>query len=312
MDKQDSMIHNRWQRLQEKIANIDELDGGAPGIVLGALRSFGRAEGGDAAAGQTFYAVFSLFPLLSIAVSVASLLAGPAQVTGLLMAVLGRAFPVSYDVIQQAVQGFVKARGTINLVSLVSLLWAASGGFAILLKHINRAWENAPVRNFLQGRLMGLGLVVGILLLMVLVLLVSLMLSVIVQMNLFIPPLVPLLFSPLSGLWLFLLRALPFFIAFFVVLFLYRFLPTTRVHYRDAFWGALITSVAWALSSTLFGLYIGASMNRLSLLYGPVAALAVLMIWIYLNNLIILFGAHLSAAVARRRMKREMPKVTLA
>jgi uncharacterized BrkB/YihY/UPF0761 family membrane protein len=35
------------------------------------------------------------------------------------------------------------------------------------------------------------------------------------------------------------------------------------------------------------------------------------MIWIYLNNMMILFGAHISAAISRRRLKREMPKVTV-
>jgi membrane protein len=88
------------------------------------------------------------------------------------------------------------------------------------------------------------------------------------------------------------------FVVFFV---LYRWVPTTRVKMSEAAWGALVVTVLWSVTGLLFSWYLGSGLASYNLLYGSLAALAVLMLWFYLNSLILLFGAHLCASIAKWR-----------
>ncbi|MBS0507331.1 MAG: YihY family inner membrane protein [Proteobacteria bacterium] len=87
---------------------------------------------------------------------------------------------------------------------------------------------------------------------------------------------------------------------------MYRYVPNTQVHWRDAWAGSLFVSLGMELAKKGLGLYI-ASVPTYSVIYGTFATLPILLLWIYVAWVIVLLGAvvaaylpSLLAGVARR------------
>ena len=73
-----------------------------------------------------------------------------------------QALPISRQVINENLEEILQARGTAGIISLLILLWSASGMFTNLAYNINLAWSRAARRNFLQSRLVGLWMILGL------------------------------------------------------------------------------------------------------------------------------------------------------
>ncbi len=87
---------------------------------------------------------------------------------------------------------------------------------------------------------------------------------------------------------------------------MYRYVPNTQVHWRDAWAGSLFVSLAMELAKKGLGLYL-AKVPTYSVIYGTFATLPILLLWIYVAWVIVLLGAvvaaylpSLLAGVARR------------
>lgn len=295
------------QQFQPRFQWLDAHTGGAMSIVTGAYRNFVLMNGTESAAAITFFAIFSLFPLLALLVIVASLLVPADNIASILGDYLSPVFPVSHDLIDEIIARFVSVRAASGVVGGLTLLWSGSGVFVILARNVNHAWQNARRRNFVQGRLVALSTVSVLLSLLVLGMVASVVYGVISRR-------LPMLFvnfdsnSPLLRL---ITRLIPFFLAFVIFLVVYRALPTVPVLLSEAAWGALLVTLAWAGTSSLFSWYIGSGAANFDVIFGPLSALAVLMLWLYFNSLFVVLGAHISAAVGRRNIERNQPAVTL-
>lgn len=301
-------IHHRLkQRVVPHVQNIDRFTGGAGSIFVRAYRNFHANNGIEAAAAMTFYSVFSLFPLLALLVIVASLLVVPENISIMLGNYLSPIFPASRPLIDQIIKRFVEVRTATGVVGALVLFWAASGVFVILARNINRAWENARRRNFVQYRLIAISAVGVLLALLAAAVLTSLLFG-------FLTRRAPYLFSgldPHTPLIALLIRLFPIGLTFLVLLVAYRLLPTAPVKMSEAAWGALVVAIAWALTSTLFGWYINIGAANYDTIFGPLAAVAVLLLWLYVNNILIIFGAYLSASIGRHSVEKHQPKIKL-
>lgn len=80
---------------------------------------------------------------------------------------------------------------------------------------------------------------------------------------------------------------------------LYRFVPNRKVHWAPALTGAMTTGIGWNVARFGYNLYVRkfVSFNRI---YGSLAAIPVLLLWIYIIWLIVLTGAALTAALQHR------------
>jgi len=296
-----------WQRIFSWLNGVTR---GGFGILVDAARSYARANAAEAAAGLAFYALFSVFPLLGILVTAVSYFVPQDQWFGVLLDFLTPIFPLSGTLIADNLERFIRLRGTIGVIGTLGLLWSASNVFSILVHHINNAWEKAKLRSFFQKRLIALGLIAGLVALFSFFWMVTWLLGVLAEMRL------PVLSDPAiyqSLPWLLLTEAIPPLIAFAIFFVLYRWIPTTPVHWSEAAWGALAVTILWEITGGLFGLYIGSGLVAFDVLYGSLAALAILMIWFYVNSLIVLFGAYLCAKIgAHNMMRRELAMHALA
>ena len=72
-----------------------------------------------------------------------------------------------------------------------------------------------------------------------------------------------------------------------------------RVPWRPALGAALLASVAWELARRGFVWYLGSGWASYDVAYGSLGVVVALLFWIYLSGWIVLFGAHLCAAMTR-------------
>ncbi len=271
--------------------NINQLSGNRFSILQTALRTFTEKQAAQASAGLAYYTFFSIFPLMLAFVAGGSYFLDSHQVFSTVTQFIQQALPISRQVINENLEEILEERGTAGIISLLILLWSASGMFTNLAYNINLAWPLATRRNFLQNRLVGLWMIVGLIGLIVFSLILSWMTARLPFMRIDDA-------SPSDLLLLRIISALGSWLMIFLVfLTLYHWIPTLRVRWSATVWGALIASLAWKAVTAGFSWYLGSSFGQYQLVYGSLGAIVAFLFLIYIISLITLFGAHLSAAI---------------
>jgi len=278
--------------LEELYQRVDRLSGDRLNILKNAIENFTEKQAAQASAGLAYYALFSIFPLLLVFVAGGSYFLDSEQVFNTVTQFVQQALPISKQAINENLRQVLEARGTAGIFSLLILLWSASGMFTSLAYNINLAWPRASRRSFLQNRLVGLWMIVGLIGLIILSLVLSWVTSRLPFMN---------IANDTSPSHLFILRLISalgsWLVIFLVFLTLYHRVPTKRVKWSATIWGALIASLAWKAVTAGFAWYLGSSFEQYQLVYGSLGAIVAFLFLIYIISLITLFGAHLSAAI---------------
>ena len=254
-------------------------------------------------AALAFYTVLSLAPLLIVAVGVTSLFLSRAEVQQGILEQVARALgPESDQIIgvlrslfKNAFQAYQTSTGIItSAVGLVVLLFGASLVLVELRAAMNIIWGvEAPssrregILTFLKNRLISVALVLGSGVLIVGSLSVR---TYIGASRAYLQEhQVPVV---LLG-WL---EALSGFALLFLFLgLLYKYLPATRVRWRDTWLGALFTAFLFTVGRWLLGTYLAES--ALSSAYGAAGSLVVFLLWVYYSAQLFFFGAALCRAV---------------
>ena len=271
-------------------------------ILRDAIKRFGDTRANEAAASIAFYTVFSLFPLLLSLIIGGSFILESEQVQQWVLEVVDKFFPVAQQLIERNIRGVLELRGTVGLVAFIGLAWSATGALTILARNINRAWTEASPRNFFQDRLVALGMVGGMAVMLVISSISSAVLNVLARLDV---PLVGELAVNGTSLWANLLSMAPRLFVFFILLGLYHGVPNTKVRWSEVFWGALVATCAGEIATNGFSWYLSSGIVHYELIYGSLGTVVALMLWIYIGVLIVLFGAHISAAIARRARLRK-------
>ena len=249
-------------------------------------------------AALSYYTVFSIAPLLLIAISVAGLVFGQDAAQG---AVVDQLRGLIGQNGAQAIQDLLKnvsrpSSGIVaTIVGLAVLVIGATSVFAELQDDLNRIWQ-VPTRKkvsswwaFLRTRLLSIGMIFA----MGFMLLVSLAASAAFD------AFAAWSTSALAG-WEGLAHGVNFVVSFVLTTALfamiYRFMPQATIEWRDVGIGALVTAFLFSIGKFLIGLYIGKS--ALASGFGAAGSLAVLLAWVYYSAQIFLFGAEFTWAYA--------------
>jgi membrane protein len=281
--------------------NINQLSGDRFSILETAIRTFTEKQAAQASAGLAYYTFFSIFPLILAFVAGGSYFLDSHQVFNTVTQFIQQALPISRQVINENLEEILQERGTAGIISLLILLWSASGMFTNLAYNINLAWPRAARRNFLQNRLVGLWMIGGLIGLIILSLVLSWMTARLPFMNIEDA-------SPSALLVLRIISALGSWLMIFLVfLTLYHRIPRIRVRWRATLWGALLASLAWKAIIAGFSWYLGSSFGQYQLVYGSLGAIVAFLFLIYIISMITLFGAHLSAAIESWESDRVHP-----
>jgi membrane protein len=253
------------------------------------------------AAALAYYTVFSLAPLLLIAIVVAGAVFGEdaarGEIIGQIQGLVGRD---GAEAIQTMLQNTQKPNSGGNLATLfgiATLLLGASSVFGQLQQALNTIWGVKPkpglgIRSFLQSRFLSFAmvLVIGFLLL------VSLILSAILSgVTHFFGGIMPS-FAVLS-------ESLNFLVSFGVITLLfasiYKFLPDVEVPWRNLWVGATVTALLFTMGKSVIGMYLGSS--SISSTFGAAGSLVVILIWVFYSAQILLIGAEFTQVYAKQR-----------
>jgi membrane protein len=260
-----------------------------------------------AGAALAYYSVFSIGPLLIIAVAIAGMAFGEDAARGevelQLRGLLGDASAKAIDAVlagaNHSQQGIVA-----TIVGTTVLLFTAMGVVVELKDAFNTVWEVdakkiSGIRQFIRSYLVSLAAVVslGFLLLVSLVFTTALSAA-----GKYFSAQLPEAAMQLTGS----LVSFAAITALFAMMF--KWLPDTPVWWRDVWLGAAITAALFEIGKLLIGIYIGK--ESFDSTYGAAASLVVLLIWVYYSSQIVLLGAEFTHVYATRQ-RGAVPAVTL-
>lgn len=282
------------QRIKDLYQRADRISGNRFNILKDAIETFKVTRANQASASLAYFIIFSLFPLLLVLISAGGFILDSEQVYLKVSQLVRQNIPASYEWIDENLRSILDQRSAVGVIGLITLTWAASGGFMSLAYNINLAWLEAPQRNFFQGRLIALQMTAGLSGLFLLSLMLD---SILNLLHIFNVPFVSFLDV---FLWKWFSNIFSWLIIFLLFSVLYYWIPTVNVTRSAALWGALMASLAWKSATTLFSWYVRSGLGRYEVIYGSVGALVAFLFLVYMLATVALFGAHIASAIDRK------------
>lgn len=260
------------------------------------------------AAALAFFTVFSIAPVVIVAVAVVGLVLGAQAASGRIMTELqGTIGPEAAEFVQMTVHNIqIDPKGPgATALGLSLIVLGATSVFAQMQAALNAMWGVAPrptrsgVLRLLLSRLLSLTVLLAI----GFVLLVSMLLSLGVRVLIsygeqWLPVSDGLLILADFGLSLGLVTML------FAAIF--RILPDVVLSARDVLPGAFVAALLFAFGRYLIAFYL--SQSAASSAYGAAGSLVMLLLWVNYSSLILLFGAAVTRADLEQRGKPIIPR----
>ena len=268
------------------------------GVLRQTFREFGEDKAPRLGAALAYYTVFSMAPLLLIAIAVAGIVFGQEAARGGITAELGKVMgPDTAKAVEEMVQNAAKpkAGAMATIIGAITLLFGASGVFGQLKDALNTIWNVEPKRKggaagFIRSRFLSMAMVTGVAFLLLVTLVVD---AAITAMNDSFDRLIP------GGSILVQAVQLTLSFALITLLFamIFRYLPDLRIAWHDVWLGAAFTAFLFVLGKFGLGLYLAKAAPGSA--FGAAGSLVILLIWVYWSAQILFLGAEFTQVYAR-------------
>jgi membrane protein len=262
----------------------------------------------ELSAALAFYTIFSIAPVLLIAVGVASFFLAPDaatnQIVGEMDKMIGAQGANAVRQVIESSRGFGKGIWAVS-VGTVTLITGATAVFGQLQGALNQMWDvqAKPDRGVIMSlivdrvRSFSIAVCVGFLLL------VSLVISALISglqnyMNHWLPG-IPWVWQTANAVSSFVVIAILFAM-------IYKFLPDVVISWKDVWTGAAVTAVLFTGGKYAIGIYLGRTATTSA--FGAAGSLVVLLFWVYYSALISFLGAEFTQVYARRYGPGIQPK----
>jgi membrane protein len=274
-------------------------------ILKGTFKEFGEDKVLRLSAALAYYAMFSIGPLLVIAIGVAGLVFGHESVRGQmdqqLRSMLGEKAASTVTSMMAAQKHSSSLIATI--VGIVALLFGAGGVFGQLQDSLNTIWEvktkaNAGWWALIRTRFLSLTMVLG----------TGFLLLVSMALTTFLTAVTDSLGNklPLSET---LAHILNLVVSFGVITLLFamifKYLPDVKVPLRKVWIGAIVTALLFTLGKYLLALYLGRASTTSS--FGAAGSVVLILMWVYYASVILFLGAEFTHVYAKSTGARIVP-----
>lgn len=274
-------------------------------IVNNAAEEWQRDKAARLGAALAYYAAFSIGPLLLLVVSAAGMVFGEEAAQGRLIDQLGALMgPEGAAAVQAMLAGAKNTQtGTVaTILGLVMLIVGAAGAFGAIQDALNTVWQVQPRadRGFwaiVHDRFLSFSMVLGSGFLLLVSLVISAALAAMSSLLCGFEQI------SLPANVLHAAASLTVITVLFAMIF--KYLPDATVPWRDVWFGAIVTSILFAIGKFSIGWYLGHS--SVASTFGAAGSLAVLMVWLYYSAQIFLFGAELTKAFSLRSGRHIVP-----
>jgi membrane protein len=278
-------------------------------IVKATVKEFLDDDAPRMAAALSYYTVFALPAILILLLLVVGFFMDPADVEE---RVLGQVEEVLGDEGAQQMQSMVEQSADFGggpiavILSLLALVFGATGAFFQLQAMLNKAWAVAPdpdrsgIKTFVVKRILSFGMILVVAFLLLVSLVVS---ALITRAGDAIADVLP---GPASAAMLLGLD-IGLSLVVFTILFglIFKVMPDAQITWRDVGIGAGVTAVLFLGTKYLFAYFL--SMADPGSAFGAAGSLAVIMIWVYVSSMVLFLGAEFTQVWARTHGTRIVP-----
>jgi membrane protein len=275
-------------------------------LLMQTFSDWSNDKAPELGAALAFYTALSIAPLLVIVLGVAAMLFGQKAASGEIInqmqQMVGKdGAKAIADMIQSANH---PTQGTIaTVLSVVTLLFGASGVFGELQSALNTIWGVQPkpgrgVWGIIRDRFISFAMVLGVAFLLLVSLVISTVLAALGS-----------LLNQLPEALHWIAQGLNIGVSFLVITLLFamifRVLPDVKISWWDVWLGAIVTAALFTVGKTAIGLYLGHSAMASS--YGVAGSFVVFLVWVYYSAQILYFGAEVTKVYANRFGSKIVP-----
>lgn len=264
------------------------------------VREFSKDQCTDLAAALTYYAVLALFPALVALVSLLGVFGQGRATVDALLEIVDQVGPASaVDSLQPTIERLTTSQGAgmALVLGLIGALWSASGYVGAFGRALNRVYEIGEGRPIWKLR------PVQLIITLFSVLLVAIAAAALVLTGPIAEAVGEQIGWGSTAIMVWNIAKWPALLAIVVVIVAVLYYATPNIKQPKFRWisvGAIFAIIVWILASAGFGLYVSmfASYDKT---YGSLAGVIVFLLWLWLTNLALLFGAELDAELERGR-----------
>lgn len=269
-------------------------------VLRKTVREFSDDQCTDLGAALTYYSVLALFPAALCLLSLVGLVGqGSATVDTLVQILDDVGAGSTADTLEPTLQDLSRtpSAGPAFVIGLLVALWSASGYVAAFGRGMNRIYEVDEGRPFWKLRPV-----------MLLLTLVTVVLTALVVLALVVTGPAARAVGDAVGLggtavtvWNVVKWPVLLVVVMVIVALLYYVTPNVRQpRFRWVSVGAVVAILTWAVASVVFGVYV-ANFSHYDRTFGSLAGVVVFLLWLWITNLALLFGAELDAELERGR-----------
>jgi membrane protein len=289
-------IHIPVRRITVKIrrARYRLMENKGARFVIALAYRIGQNDISNMSASIAYYAFLALFPLLLGLIAIMGQFLPSESIQQGILSFLTQYLPVSYNFLESNITDIIRFRGAFGIIGILGLFWSGSGVFSVVSRAVNRAWDIEYKHPFYiqKPREIIMALAIGILVLLSLG--TSTVFSFIGNTNFPVSGLIANVGTVIAG----------FFLSLTVFIVLYKTVPITRISWRYVWPGAILATVFFEVAKVLFVLYLN-NYNNYDKIYGSIASVIILLVWIYYSAFILLAGAEVSAMLNRAEKNGE-------
>ncbi|MCT4599015.1 MAG: YihY/virulence factor BrkB family protein [Vallitalea sp.] len=184
---------------------------------------------------------------------------------------------------------------TVLSLAIIVTIWAASKGIMAVITTLNKAYREKETRSYIFLRLLAfiytIAFAVVLLLTFLLIIFWNKLLNIAFS-YIYLP-------TALEGVIDFIRIIFAMMLLFLFFILLYNASPNKKISIKEVVPGSILATIGWLGMSFIFSYYID-NLGNFSYMYGSLASIIILLIWLYLCSIIILVGGELNAITSEK------------
>ena len=248
-------------------------------------------DGLNYAGSMAYFSILSFVNVVLLGAVLLTVFIGEGEARRVILEWFGSNTPIDPQLIAGMIDAAITSRGSITFIGLVFLLWGALGFFGAVSRGINRAFSDGRPLFILREKLLGLLLILFSGALVLASVAIGFVTSYLQNQARDIVD----RFQGGDVVVAVIGSVVPFLLVFIAYLVLYRVVPSQKVTFADVWPGALVAAIGWTVLRVGYTFYITEFANFEDL-FGPLAAIITLIVFIYFASVVLLIGAEVARA----------------
>ena len=283
----------RFVQFIERVRKIYAFD-----VLYRAISDFTEQRGSIYAAAISYYAMFSLIPMIVLIATVFGWFSRGTDLQARVIASIVNAVPPGIGLraqIQSVISISTEQGWLLTLFGFAGTGWTASSLFSVLRRALNLAFDIPAARPFITGRLVDMFNIfaVGVLVLLSIGATAALGILRAVSSDVFRGALV-------NVAWGIVFFILPYLLSFGVFMIIYWVVPNRQIDLKDRTIGALLAAFGFELVKIGFTIYV-ANFGSYQQVYGAIGGVVAFLVFVHLESSIVILSAEIASELAKDR-----------